>query len=166
MNARTESLFNIIAPWKPMTDRHVLPPYSLRMTAELRDQLEASAGQAKRSLNAEIVARLEESFARDTVAQPLSEHDAAMQVLARMYQETLDKISDLKSMSNLSHMDQVELLHEEATAKYLRHAAARAAMPPEERPPQRKQSMPLGIDSDVHLATRVAENTHPPRSKK
>ncbi|WP_353479413.1 Arc family DNA-binding protein [Pseudomonas asiatica] len=51
-----------------MTDRHVLPPYSLRMTAELRDQLEASAGHAKRSLNAEIVARLEDSFRKQTGA--------------------------------------------------------------------------------------------------
>lgn len=147
-----------------MTDRHVLPPYSLRMTAELRDQLEASAGQAKRSLNAEIVARLEESFAKDSALEPLSEHDAAMQVLARMYQETLDKISELKSIANPTHMDQVELLHEEATAKYLRQAAARAALPPEQRPPQKKQSMPIGIDTKVHVAALVAQSApHNPK---
>lgn len=48
-----------------MSDRHVLPPYSLRMTADLREMLEASAKHAKRSLNAEIIARLEESYAHD-----------------------------------------------------------------------------------------------------
>lgn len=150
-----------------MTDRHVLPPYSLRMTAELRDQLEASAGQAKRSLNAEIVARLEESFERETAMQPLSEHEAAMQVLAKMYQETLDNIYELKSRSSLSPMEQVELLHEEATAKYLRQAAARAAMPPEDRPARSKKgSMPLGIDSRIHLAALAAEHTPPPKPKK
>ncbi|CAE6906818.1 Arc domain-containing protein [Pseudomonas marincola] len=45
-----------------MSDRHALPPYSLRMTSELRQLLEESAKKTKRSLNAEIVARLEESF--------------------------------------------------------------------------------------------------------
>ncbi|MNJ57091.1 Arc-like DNA binding domain protein [compost metagenome] len=150
-----------------MTDRHVLPPYSLRMTAELREKLEASAGQAKRSLNAEIIARLEESFEREPAAQPLTEHEAAMQVLAKMYQETLDKIYELKSMSSLSPMEQVELLHEEATAKYLRQAAARASMPPEDRPPRnKKESMPIGIDTKVHLAALVAQNTPPHEPKK
>ncbi len=48
-----------------MSDRHVLPPYSLRMPAELRDKLESSAKHAKRSLNAEIIARLEESYSHD-----------------------------------------------------------------------------------------------------
>lgn len=45
-----------------MTDRHVLPPYSLRMPALLRENLEASARHTKRSLNAEIIARLESTF--------------------------------------------------------------------------------------------------------
>lgn len=45
-----------------MSDRHVLPPYSLRMPADLREKLEESAIQGRRSLNAEIVARLEQSF--------------------------------------------------------------------------------------------------------
>lgn len=45
-----------------MTDRHILPPYSLRMPADLREKLEASASEGKRSLNAEIVARLEASY--------------------------------------------------------------------------------------------------------
>lgn len=45
-----------------MSDRHVLPPYSLRMPEELRGLLEVAAKQSKRSLNAEIIARLEESF--------------------------------------------------------------------------------------------------------
>lgn len=48
-----------------MSDRHVLPPYSLRMTAELREMLEASAKRNKRSLNAEIIARLEQAFSED-----------------------------------------------------------------------------------------------------
>ena len=45
-----------------MTDRHMLPPYSLRIPDDLRAKLAASAKQSKRSLNAEITARLEESY--------------------------------------------------------------------------------------------------------
>lgn len=50
-----------------MSDRHILPPYSLRMPAELRDQLEEAAKTGKRSLNAEIVARLESTFSLPTI---------------------------------------------------------------------------------------------------
>lgn len=46
-----------------MSDRHALPPYSLRMPQELREQLDSAAKVNRRSLNAEIVARLEKSFA-------------------------------------------------------------------------------------------------------
>ena len=55
-----------------MSDRHALPPYSLRMTAELRAKLEASAAKIKRSLNAEIIARLEESSGLATPERGLS----------------------------------------------------------------------------------------------
>lgn len=39
-------------------ERHQLPSYPLRMTPELREQVEAAADTNGRSLNAEIVARL------------------------------------------------------------------------------------------------------------
>lgn len=41
-------------------------PFGLRIQPALRSQLEEAAAQNKRSLNAEISARLEESFAADT----------------------------------------------------------------------------------------------------
>lgn len=53
---------NILLIGEHMSDRHVLPPYSLRMPTELREDLEALAKLNKRSLNAEIVARLERSI--------------------------------------------------------------------------------------------------------
>ena len=141
--------------------------FKLRLPAALREQIELAAQESKRSLNAEIVARLEESYSKGSAAQPMSEHEAAMQILAKMYQETLDNIYELKSRSSLSPMEQVELQHEEATAKYLRQAAARASMQPEDRPLRSKKglSMPIGIDSKVHLATLAAENTPPNKPK-
>lgn len=45
-----------------MTERHQTKPYPLRMGDELRDRLSAAAVDAGRSLNAEIVDRLEKSF--------------------------------------------------------------------------------------------------------
>jgi len=45
-----------------MTDRHQDPSYPLRMPKQLRERLERAAEEAGRSVNAEIVARLRESF--------------------------------------------------------------------------------------------------------
>ncbi|MCK8648886.1 Arc family DNA-binding protein [Ralstonia insidiosa] len=45
-----------------MNDRHQQKPYPLRISTELRDMLEGAAGVNGRSLNAEITARLQESF--------------------------------------------------------------------------------------------------------
>ncbi len=45
-----------------MSDRHTLPPYSLRMPLDLREQLEESARKGSRSLNAEIIHRLQSTF--------------------------------------------------------------------------------------------------------
>lgn len=45
-----------------MTDRHQTKPYPLRMPEKLRRALQKTAEQNHRSLNAEILARLEESF--------------------------------------------------------------------------------------------------------
>ncbi|MGJ7490202.1 Arc family DNA-binding protein [Variovorax sp. ZT4R33] len=64
------------------------PPYPLRIAPELRERLEREAASAKRSLNAEISARLERSFEskdRDAVAVAVSlasaERQAAMNEL-------------------------------------------------------------------------------------
>lgn len=46
-----------------MNDRHQTKPYPLRMGEDLRAKLEEKAKEMGRSLNAEIVARLEESLA-------------------------------------------------------------------------------------------------------
>lgn len=53
-----------------MNDRHVLPPYSLRLPQELRARLEKAAEISRRSLNAEMVARLEDSFTSPGLTLP------------------------------------------------------------------------------------------------
>ncbi|MDF3136639.1 Arc family DNA-binding protein [Pseudomonas extremaustralis] len=46
-----------------MNDRHAISPYPIRMPSELRQRLDESARNGSRSLHAEIISRLEESFA-------------------------------------------------------------------------------------------------------
>lgn len=57
-----------------MNDRHQIAPYPIRMPAELRAQLEDAAKAGNRSLHAEIIARLQSTFAAPTeeeaIAQP------------------------------------------------------------------------------------------------
>lgn len=48
----------------PMNEKQ-LPSYPLRMPPEVREQVEAAAKASGRSMNAEIVARLQTSFQRD-----------------------------------------------------------------------------------------------------
>lgn len=136
-------------------------PFGLRLQPELKARLEEAAEKNKRSLNAEISARLEitididrrleearyagslegvpnlidnliKYYALGTEAPipPSTLSESAIQTLASLYQETLERIAEMKGASKLgqmSEMDKVELQHEEATAKYLRHAIARAA---------------------------------------
>jgi hypothetical protein len=57
-----------------MTDRHQKAPYPLRMTDELRDALQQAADAVGRSLNAEIIARLTDSF----TTMPTEKHGAPL----------------------------------------------------------------------------------------
>ncbi|MFD1069949.1 Arc family DNA-binding protein [Luteimonas composti] len=54
-------------------------PFGLRMPLELRERLEAAARQSARSLNAEIVHRLQESFAGATIGEA-GEHELSLKV--------------------------------------------------------------------------------------
>jgi hypothetical protein len=134
---------------------------TLRLPKALHAQLSAAADETSKSTNAEIVARLQESFSGEPRRQPLTEQAAAIHTLTALYQETVERIADWKRVTQLSETEKIELIHEEATARYLRHAIARAAVPPEERARAAKQSQPLGIDRDVHLAVIVAEHSKP-----
>lgn len=53
-----------------MSDRHQTTPYPLRMPEDLRAQLKQAAADSSRSMNAEIVARLQESFEHATASEP------------------------------------------------------------------------------------------------
>ncbi|MAX33832.1 MAG: DNA-binding protein [Halomonadaceae bacterium] len=66
-----------------MSDRHQTTPYPLRMPEELRDQLKQAAAENHRSMNAEIVAGLAESFSADVPTQELIPADKARDISAK-----------------------------------------------------------------------------------
>lgn len=55
-------------------DNRIEPQYKLRMPAELRDKLKKAAKESHRSMNAEMVARLQESF-EETTTRPVRDGD-------------------------------------------------------------------------------------------
>lgn len=81
-----------------MTDRHTLPPYSLRMPTELRERLESLAKESRRSLNAEIVARLEISIAEPLKPDPANS-SAELLLSAREIIERLAGLVEQQSSS-------------------------------------------------------------------
>jgi hypothetical protein len=80
-------------------DRHQQKPYPLRMPAELREALEETAKSNGRSVNAEIVARLQESL---TPEAPLIDFDIRtldprmQELIGQLNQSTVDLRDALK----------------------------------------------------------------------
>lgn len=93
------------------------------MPQELREQLDAAAKANRRSLNAELVARLEESF---TPRQPEEQETKALQLLRHLHEESQARLAELRAIRNPTDMDRIELEHEERAAKNLRHTIARS----------------------------------------
>lgn len=58
-----------------MSDQHTTVQYQLRLPEELRDKIKKSSGEHNRSMNADIVARLEQSFKTSTVLKDIEKAD-------------------------------------------------------------------------------------------
>lgn len=103
-----------------MSEKPQPQSYPLRMPIDLREQIEKAAELNKRSLNAEILARLEESLnANSTHNNPETE------LLHKLYQESSERLADLEKTSNMGSMEVIELNSERATNTMLRHLLAR-----------------------------------------
>ena len=50
-----------------VTKSPLMPPFGLRLRPELRAKIEQAAGQNRRSVNSEIVSRLEQSFEQNSL---------------------------------------------------------------------------------------------------
>lgn len=76
-----------------MSDRHQTKPYPLRMSDELRRRLDHEGALNRRSLNAEIVARLEASFPTHEAGDNSTE--AKLARLKQMHEQVSDLIKSL-----------------------------------------------------------------------
>ncbi|MNJ29827.1 Arc-like DNA binding domain protein [compost metagenome] len=82
-----------------MTDRHSISPYPIRMPPELREQLEESSRKGSRSLHAEIISRLVDSFSPKTLdditlakAAELDREIARLSMESAKYSRTMDAL--------------------------------------------------------------------------
>lgn len=76
------------------TSRDTGTQHKLRMPPELKEKLFSSAKEMNRSLNAEIVARLEKSFEPEPKASETFEFEA----MKRIYLEQSAQIKELRDM--------------------------------------------------------------------
>jgi hypothetical protein len=67
------------------------PQVNLRIPANLKDLLEEASAQNKRSLTAEVVARLEESFSLENGANAPSIDDRTLDLFAEKVGQVLDE---------------------------------------------------------------------------
>lgn len=99
------------------------PQFKLRLPHELKANIEKAAADNHRSVTAEIVARLHESF---TPRQPEEQETKALQLLRHLHEESQARLAELRAIRNPTDMDRIELEHEEHAAKNLRHTIARS----------------------------------------
>jgi len=72
-----------------VTPKQTDPQFKLRMPAELKDEVGRAAAAGNRSLNAEIIARLEASFEAENV---IAEQNAMVMDLAEKLVEMIDEV--------------------------------------------------------------------------
>jgi putative heme iron utilization protein len=84
-------------------DIHTGIQYKLRLPPELKAKIAESSKALNRSMNADIVARLEQSFAAQTIdTQPsdmqqlIAELRTESREIRMLYVETLNRLSDMK----------------------------------------------------------------------
>ena len=75
-----------------MSSGHLHPQYNLRWPEELRQKVAQSAKEHNRSMNADIVARLEQSFNKGNA------HETEMHLMNVMVKEQQKQIDQLQEM--------------------------------------------------------------------
>lgn len=97
-------------PYFKQTD----PQYKLRWSEELRDKIAQSAKEHNRSMNADIVARLEQSFSTPETTQSLLEEAVMLTLKAVKDDPSLlnnPKVSSKYVNDNNTERDTVELIN-------------------------------------------------------
>jgi hypothetical protein len=97
------------------TPKQTDPQFKLRMTSQLRDQIEAAAKSNNRSMNAEIVDRLEASF-----------EPASMMELIGAYERKLNEAIEVNK-----YLEELKVIHEKMLDDMADGAPTEAALPSE-----------------------------------
>ncbi len=91
-----------------------------RMPYSVYENLKEAADQNHRSVNAELVARLENSFCENS-----PHNNPEVELLHKLYNESSAKLAELETLTSVGSMEMVELNSERATNTMLRHLLAR-----------------------------------------
>lgn len=95
-----------------MKDRHQIAPYPIRMPPELREQLESVSKAGSRSLHAEIIQRLTDSFSLAPAADPslLDSHRQLADALIRYLTEPGSQNADAPALIELAEQLRASVL--------------------------------------------------------
>ena len=96
-----------------MSENQRDPQYKLRWSEELREKVTQSAKEHNRSMNADIVARLEDSFTKHTP-------DFAITSIIPAYLTGLISKYETQKIVNLSVLSKIEATGDESSIKFLK----------------------------------------------
>lgn len=96
-----------------MSENQRDPQYKLRWSEELREKVTQSAKEHNRSMNADIVARLEDSFTKHTP-------DFAITSIIPAYLTGLISKYETQKIVNLSVLSKIETTSDESSIKFLK----------------------------------------------
>lgn len=97
------------------------PQVNFRMPQELKDKLENAAIENHRSITAELVARLENSFNANS-----PHNNPEVELLHKLYSESSKRLAELEKITNKGSMELIEINSEQATNTMLRHLLAKS----------------------------------------
>mgnify|MGYP003584842060 FL=1 len=96
-----------------MSENQRDPQYKLRWSEELREKVTQSAKEHNRSMNADVVARLEDSFTKHTP-------DFAITSIIPAYLTGLISKYETQKIVNLSVLSKIEATGDESSIKFLK----------------------------------------------
>lgn len=94
---------------------------NFRIPIELKSRLESASKENNRSLTAELVTRLENSFCENS-----PHNNPEVELLHKLYNESSAKLAELETLTSVGSMEMVELNSERATNTMLRHLLAKS----------------------------------------
>lgn len=94
---------------------------NFRIPIELKSRLESASKENNRSLTAELVTRLRNSFCENS---PHNNPEA--ELLHKLYSESSKRLAELEKITNKGSMELIEINSEQATNTMLRHLLAKS----------------------------------------